>query len=151
MQASFRPTASPHHTAGSLIVDGRFIATMSPADGAMLVAAFNKARADVLPTLVYVASYDVKNGGTGVEVFATQEFAVDAVIGWAEERLTGAHGDMKITHESAEGASVEQARTFLAEHGHLMFGSADCYYHVTTEIVRGSAPLLALADAVPNV
>lgn len=69
---------------------------------------------------VWIAKWDVRNGGDGVGVYANQDLAVNAVIGYAKEMLLVGADD---THEDA-------ARKRLIENGGLEFDDADCYYWV---------------------
>lgn len=69
---------------------------------------------------VWIAKWDVRKGGDGVEVYATQELAVDAVIGYAKEMaLLGSDGEKE-----------EAGRKHLAATGLLEFESEECFYIV---------------------
>lgn len=69
---------------------------------------------------VWIAKWDVRNGGDGVEVYTNQDLAVNAVLEYAKEMLLLEDGS---TQEEA-------ARKVLIENGGLEFDDDDCYYWV---------------------
>lgn len=76
---------------------------------------------------VWLAMWDVRNAGTGVEVFATQEFAVEAAIEYAEEMSLLEEGQM----------TASDARRQLLSSNSLIFEDAECYYRIEEHEVLG--------------
>jgi hypothetical protein len=74
---------------------------------------------------VWIAKWDVRNGAADLEVYASQQLAVDAVIGYAKEMsLLG--GDQVVE---------EILRNKLISTGVLEFDPAGCYYVVEEHAV----------------
>ena len=76
---------------------------------------------------VWVATWDVGSEGSGVEVFANQELAVDAAVDYANQMsLLG-----------PDTLTEEEAREQLSETGSIGFESENCYYGVEEHKVQG--------------
>lgn len=81
---------------------------------------------------VAVAHYDVRNGGQGVELFATEAIAIEAVIGWVvEANLIG---------QSSFQMTEQEAREALERGDGLVFETMECYYSVEMLEVQTKAP-----------
>lgn len=76
---------------------------------------------------VWIATWDVRNFESGVEVFASQPLAVDAAIGYADEMSLFGPDTM----------TEEEAREQLLETGSIEFESAQCYYGIEEHEVQG--------------
>ena len=77
---------------------------------------------------VWIATWDVRNQGLGVEAFATRELAVAAAIGYAAE--------MNLLDE--ENMPVQTARDELLSYGSLSFPDRECFYQVVECVVTGA-------------
>lgn len=79
---------------------------------------------------VWAASWDVDGTETGFEIFISMDLAVEAAIGYAQERSL-----VKL-----QGSSVESARASLRSAGELSFEDRRCYYAIEEHEVIDSAP-----------
>lgn len=78
---------------------------------------------------VWVATWNVGSEGSGVEVFARRELAIDAALDYANEMsLLG-----------SDTLTPAQARALLMEEGTIAFESEGCCYGVEECEVRGYA------------
>ena len=76
---------------------------------------------------VWIATWEVRNSGSGLEVFASKVLAVDAATGYADEMsLLG-----------PESLTEEAARAELVETGSIEFESEECYYSIEEHEVNG--------------
>jgi hypothetical protein len=78
---------------------------------------------------VWVATWDVGSDGSGVDVFATRELAIDAAVDYANEMsLLG-----------PDSMTEAEARVQLAAEGSIAFEAEGCCYGVEECEVRGYA------------
>lgn len=76
---------------------------------------------------VWLTTWDVRNAGTGVEVFATRDLAVEAAIEYAQE----------VSLLKLERMTVADARRQLLSSNELIFEAAECYYGIEEHEVIG--------------
>jgi hypothetical protein len=77
---------------------------------------------------VWIATWDVRNAESGMEVFVSKELAIDAAVDYADEMsLIG-----------PDTLTEVAAREQLAETGSIVFESEECYYGVEEHEVIGS-------------
>lgn len=94
---------------------------------------------------VVVASYSVRNGGEGVEVFVNKGAAINAVVSWCTEAGVVTEG------VRADGVmSIEQARAELERNNSLTFETRECYYGIEEVPIQGGSaqqvePLIAVS------
>ncbi len=75
---------------------------------------------------VWIAKWDIRNGGNGVEIYANRELAVDAAIAYAKEN----------TLLGRESMREDEWRMCLAATGSLEFEVSECYYAIEEHDVR---------------
>ncbi len=78
---------------------------------------------------VWTVRWDIRNGGQGVEVYASREMAVNAVVGYAREMAL-----------ANNGAAEDEARNVLLATGLLEFERAECFYSVEEHDVQTGSP-----------
>ena len=78
---------------------------------------------------VWIATWDVRNAGSGIEVFANKELAIDAAVDYADEMsLIG-----------PDTLTEAAARVQLVETGSIKFETEECYYGVEEHEVQESS------------
>ena len=84
------------------------------------------------PAEVWAAHYDVRNGGSGVNIYTTQAAAIDAVISSCAEELAGG------SNAREDAPTEDEARQQLRDEGHFSIEWREDYYRVTCEQVNGA-------------
>ena len=76
---------------------------------------------------VWIATWDVRNAGAGVEVYASKALAVDAALDYAN--IMELLGSDTLTEAAA--------RELLETTGEILFEDAACYYGIEEHEVNG--------------
>lgn len=76
---------------------------------------------------VWIATWDVRNAGSGVEVFASKKLAVEAAVDFANEMSLLGPGTL----------TEKLARKHLMLTGSLEFECEECFYGVEEHEVQG--------------
>lgn len=79
---------------------------------------------------VYVMHWDVRNRGSGVEVYASREGAVEGLIAAVED-----HGGLGEGGGQLTDSELADLRSNVERTGHAFFEDSDCYYSISLEEV----------------
>jgi len=80
---------------------------------------------------VFVMYWDVRNAGSGVEVFASLEGAVQGLIDAVLE-----HGGLGEDGGQLTESELVDIRTQVKDTKYAFFEDAECYYSISEEVVR---------------